>query len=277
VTSTGSRSIVAMMACHNRRESTVRCLSSLAGQTRTADLTVVLVDDGSTDGTAEAAAAAWPGISVIRGDGSLFWARAMALAEKQAKTARPDFLLWLNDDVALDDTALARLLDIHDRNADAAPIVVGAVRDPDTGAITYGGQRRVGRHPQRFASVAPGADAQDIDTFNGNVVLIPWRAALRVGDIDGGFPHAYADYDYGLRAKAMGVPMLLAPGTVGTCRANVRARLTGSLRARWRHIQSPKGMPWRAQVRYYRRHSGPEWPLYLAWSYAKRLFLGSTR
>jgi len=37
------------------------------------ELAVYLVDDGSSDGTGDAAAAAYPGLRLLRGDASLFW------------------------------------------------------------------------------------------------------------------------------------------------------------------------------------------------------------
>ena len=99
-------------------------------------------------------------------------------------------------------------------------IVVGATRDPETGR---------GRTVAEHASTTTHSDShgcpiadqlQRADTFNGNVVLIPWSARVAVGPIDGAFPHAYADDDYGLRATALGVPIVQAPGAVGTCPRN---------------------------------------------------------
>ena len=44
------------------------------------------MDDGSTDGTADAVRHAFDSVTVIRGDGSLYWAAAMARAERVAAT-----------------------------------------------------------------------------------------------------------------------------------------------------------------------------------------------
>lgn len=267
----GVPGIAVIMTCHNRRATTVSCLQGLAEQ-RQADVRVRLfvTDDGSTDGTAEAISALCPDATVIRGDGNLYWAAGMALAERAAVRERPDYLLWLNDDTLLRDTALAELLATSARHPGS--IVVGATTDPDNGGLTYGGRRRVDSHPQRFEHLPFAAHAQTADTFNGNVVLIPWSARQRVGPIDGLFPHAYADDDYGLRATALGVPIIQAPNSVGTCRTNPLAPcLTGGPLARWRKLQQTKAMPWRAQARFLKRHGDWRWSVILVGGQARRV------
>ena len=251
------------MACHNRRDTTVRCLSALRAQEGcSGSLSLFVTDDGSTDGTSEAIKAVWPEATIIQGTGTLYWAAGMALAERSAVRHRPDYLLWLNDDTLLDPDAVPRLLAVS--RDEPAAIVVGATVDPETGEGTYGGRTRIDYHPQRLARLPLATHVQRADTFNGNVVLVPWRARVAVGPIDGAFPHAYADDDYGLRATAKGVPIVQAPGAVGTCPRNpAKPSSSGGLGHRWQRLQSPTGLPWRAQLRYLRRHGDWRWPLIL--------------
>jgi len=272
--------VVAVLTCHNRRNVTLRSLRSLFSQASRGDapaLAAVVVDDGSTDGTGEAIRAEFPAARVVTADGTLFWARGMELAESHAIAERPEFVLWLNDDVVLDDSALERLLDTSASTPDT--IVVGALVDPVTGALTYSGVRRSRWHPLRTSLVEPGDRPLEADTFNGNVVLVPRSVYERVGPIDGGFSHSQADFDYGFRARAAGARIVVAPGTHGTCS---RARPPHfedpklSLRERWRLIQSPKGLPMGSHARYLRRHGGLLWPLFWAVPYVK-LTLGALR
>ena len=93
---------------------------------------------------------------------------------------------------------------------------------------------------------------------------------MAVGPIDGVFPHAYADDDYGLRATARGVPIVQAPGAVGTCARNRPRLASGGFADRWQHLQSPTGLPWRAQARYLRRHGDWRWPLILVGGQVRR-------
>lgn len=258
--------IAAMLASHNRRGQTLRCLDSYYRQrVDGAELSAVLVDGGSTDGTAAAVEEGFPATQVIRGDADLYWAASMAIAERAALARRPDHLLWLNDDVLLDPGALGSLVAVAAESAGPC-IVVGAVRDPVDGSLTYSGVERIGRHPLRMRLVEPGPAPRQVETFNGNVVLIPRDANARTGPVDGGLVHSAADYDYGLRAARAGVRNLLAPGSAGTCaRDGMRQPwLDPSLppRERVRLLLGPKGLPPAPRARYLRRHGGLAWPVF---------------
>ena len=266
--------VAVVMTCHNRRETTLRCLQALQRQEGCdAVLSLFVTDDNSQDGTAKAIKAMWPEAKIIPGSGDLFWAAGMALAERAAMSDELDFLLWLNDDTLLKRNALRSLLALSKERTGA--IIVGATADPETGERTYGGRLRIDYHPQRFQQLPLSAAPQRADTFHGNVVLIPLGVRLQVGPIDGLFPHAYADDDYGLRATALGIPILQAPGAVATCRANDTQLPHGHLASRWRQLQSPKGLPWRSQARYLRRHGDWRWPLILVGGQVRRVLKGS--
>lgn len=261
------------MTCHNRRETTLASLRAMSvqggGEWR---LDLFLTDDGCTDGTANAVRDLWPGATIVAGDGHLYWASGMALAERAAMAKKPDYLLWLNDDTFPDPTALAVMLRVSQENPNS--IVVAATRDPDTGDPTYGARRRTSSwHPQRIVPLPISDEVQRADTFHGNLVLVPMAAREQVGPIDGRFPHAYADDDYGLRATALGFPILQAPGSVATCPSNPpKPRFTGGPLAKWRQLQAPTAMPWRGQVRYLRRHGDWRWPVLLVGGQARRVF-----
>lgn len=264
--------VVAVLACHGRRAATLSCLAALFA-CRAPNLIVeaVLVDDASPDGTPEAVAERFPQVGVIRGSGSLWWAGAMRAGTDLAARSAPAFILWLNDDVVLDPDALARLVAVAEGHPDA--IVVGAVRDPATGARTYGGQVRTRWHPFRFTAVEVQGTVVACDTFQGNVVLIPGAVLGKIGSIDPAFDgvQGMADTDLGLRAGAAGCAVLQAPGTVGTCALNDAPPAWRDGRvgfpARIRSIFGPRGYPLRAWSIFARRHGGPIWPIYLAAMY----------
>jgi GT2 family glycosyltransferase len=213
--------IVAIVASHNRREQTLAYLEWYFGQAGVGDneLGAVLVDDGSTDGTPDAVRLRFPRTRVEVQDGSLFWAAAMARAEAVAEADVPDYLPWLNDDVVLNRVGLSTLPDTA-ASAEDESIVVGALRDPVSGGVTYAGVRQRGPHPLRMNMVPPGDKPTEVETFNGNVVLVAREVAPRVDPIDGALEHAAADFDDGLRARRLRIRSVLAPATVGTCPRN---------------------------------------------------------
>jgi GT2 family glycosyltransferase len=270
------RRVVAILTAHDRRDLTLACLRSYFAQNVPGtELRAVVVDDGSSDGTAGAVSEAFPAAEVITGMGDLFWARGMATAEAAAMRSDPEYLLWLNDDVSLYPDALHRLLAVAEIPRGRPALFAGAVCDPVTGVTTYGGMRRRDWHPLRYSLVTPLDVPTNVDTVHGNVLLVPRETYQLVGGIDGGFAHSYADNDYGLRLRRAGGENVLIAGHVGTCAPNdiITANLDPSLpfSLRWRFLHSRKGRPLGSQVRFLRRHGGAFWPIFVLPPYVRLL------
>lgn len=275
---TGKRRVVAVLASHGRSAVTRRGLEGLVGQRLPADITldVILVDDGSPDDTVAMVTREFPRVRLLRGDGGLWWAGAMALGLAEAARSHPDFLLWLNDDVRLDPDALARLTGCHDGLAGHPAIIVGANRCPWGGHPTYGGQRRDGAHPFRFRPVPISDQPQAVDSFQGNIVLVPLAIHRRLEGISPCFigVQGMADTDFGLRARAAGFDVFQAPGTAGTCAANRRPAPwvdpALSRRQRLAGLFGPRGLPLKGWLPFARRHGGPLWPVRTLLTYLRR-------
>lgn len=260
-----------LLACHNRAHLTVQSLEGMFASAKSAgvDVSFTVFDDGSTDGTAGLVSGLPVDLTLIRGDGSAFWARSMATAEKALmETLVPDrasYVVWLNDDVILDDDAVARLADCVLKQPGS--VVVGAIRSPGSAFVSYSGLRRRGPHPLRFDRVEAADVIQGVDTFNGNLVVVPAAVAIRMGGIDGGFSHGLADIDYGLRCARMGLRIVQAPGTFGTCPRNPSPPRT-TLFGEWIRFTGPKGGGnYGSLRRILRRSNKYSWWLYIEFTY----------
>jgi GT2 family glycosyltransferase len=273
--------VVAVMTCFNRREQTLACLDRLAAQSR-GTIELVLVDDGSTDGTADAVRAAWPSATILQGSGELYWAGGMRLAMQHALEYYDlEHLLWLNDDTMLDTDAVDRLLATHRelRQAGLEGIVVGTTVDAG-GTPTYGGMHRPrpGLRPLNHRLLLPAEVPRPAETLNGNIALIPVAVCRSVGVVDVAFRHGMADFDYGHRARAAGFKVTVAAGVLGTCARNPAAPPLGcrglpAARAAWQRLVDPKGVPpaeWRT---FARRWGGPFWWFHWSATYVKGLVL----
>ena len=270
-----------LMTSFNRKEKTLASLQAIAQSIVPValQLRAVLVDDGSNDGTAAAVTVQFPWVRVDHGDGNLFWCRGMHQAFDSAMRDDPDFYLWLNDDTMLQPSAIARLLDtaatLRTRNPRPL-IVVGSTVDAETGAITYGGERRASALKRsRFLRIVPTDHPQLCDSMNGNIVLVPRDAARIVGNLDPAFEHAMGDTDYALRARKLGVDVWLGAGVFGACCGNPQGGTYMDtdlpLRRRWHLMLNRKGLPWRSWLVLTRRHMGLFWPLYFCWPYLSLL------
>ncbi|WP_116716557.1 glycosyltransferase family 2 protein [Euzebya tangerina] len=268
--------VTAVLTVHNRKPLTVRCLDALAAQRlEGAVLDVVLFDDGSTDGTSEAVLAQHPGTTVLRGDGSFFWNGGMRVALAHAMAARPDFLLWMNDDTVVEPDAVARLLAVHrSLSKRGQPGLVSAtVVDPDTGEVNYTGRRQDRWRPMAFHPVVADARPEPADTMNGNCVLVPRVVFEAVGNLERTFQHSMGDYDYGLRARRAGFGVWVAPGVLGTCPSNpgfVPSK-DEDVRAAFGRLRDTKHLPPGEWLTFVRRWGGPLWPLFWAFPYLRRL------
>jgi GT2 family glycosyltransferase len=236
---------------------------------------VFLVDDGSSDGTADAVSAIFPPVRIIRGDGTLFWGGAMRAAWLEAAKGDYDGYLWLNDDTELATDAVSRLCLFQQNKCEddrPPPIVVGTLVDPDSGGPTYGGVDRLER------VLDPGTGERACHTMNGNCVLVPSEVYELIGAISAEFTHNLGDFDYGLRAKAAGVEIWCAPGYYGFCRENAQSEPWASrdrpLLERWKILHSTKGLPPRQWILYNRRHRRGYWVLALVKLYLRVLFPG---
>lgn len=262
-----------IMASHNRRESTLQCVRRAYDAARKAGLEakVTLYDDGSQDLTAESVAESFPDTKLLRGTGSEYWAKSMAIAEAsvlqslERDNKNHAYVVWLNDDVVLDLDAFERLNELALEYPDH--ILVGAMRDPVSAAVTYSGLRRSGLHPLSFEVCPISPIPQSVEVFNGNLVLVPIAAARTIGGIDGGYSHALADIDYGFRAKSKSISVKLAPGSFGTCARNpiLPAR---SIVTEWKDFVGPKGAgnP-KSMVKILRLAAPRTWVAYVLASY----------
>jgi GT2 family glycosyltransferase len=256
------------MACHNRRETTLNCLRHLYDQDSADDMVVetFLVDDGSTDGTAGAVRSEFPDVTLIEGDGTLFWCGGMRKAWEQAARQDPDAYLLLNDDVSLQPEALVTLLEVYGeqlKRTGQAAVVVGSCNDPDTGNWTYGGSRcRGGKRSLDFEPVIPDGTVQECDIMNGNCVLVPRAVYNAIGGLSGEFTHAIGDFDYGWRAQDAGFPLLVPGRYVGQCHRNACQSWcdpSTPVRVRLKLLYAPLGLNLREYLRFYRKHLGSPW------------------
>ncbi|MEH6659260.1 glycosyltransferase family 2 protein [Leeuwenhoekiella marinoflava] len=236
-----------LLTCFNRKEKTLNCLSSLKGL-GDKRLEVFLVDDGSSDGTAEAVKRGFPDVNIINGNGNLFWSRGMLKAWESACQGDYDYYLWINDDVELLADGLAELFECS-RTMNNRAVISGLIEDKITGKIIYGG------YDNRKKLLGATGELQDITYLNGNVVLIPKIIPENIGLIDAKFHHDLGDVEYGLRAIKNGYKVVSTRRAIAYGYSNeiCRERKNGvSVSKRFKILYSPLGS--NPYINYYFRN-----------------------
>lgn len=271
-TSHGHRQIAVLITCFNRRELTLACLQRLFSQElpEGTNLSVTLVDDGSMDGTGAGVREEFPEVTVLEGDGSLYWCGGMRKAWAHAAESDPDYYLLLNDDTVLEVDAVSDLLKITGPPV-SRKIAIAAIKDPVSQKITYGGVLDTG------GKAPVDGPPHRCDTFNANCVLVTRSVYEELGMFHHAFTHAMGDTDYGYQATKRGIKLLQSGRPLGTCSQNPvertwRDRSLPRLK-RFKILQSPKGLPFWEWMDFNRRNTGWKWPYYTV-SPILRILLG---
>jgi GT2 family glycosyltransferase len=222
-----------IIACFNRRETTLRCLTHLRSIGVMHSSRVVLVEDGCSDGTPEAVRAQFPEVTLLYGTGELYWGGGTEMGMRWAYEEGSDLFLWLNDDCLPPEGAIEQLVKHVEQTGHAATAWIVA----DSGLTVGPGYKSLWgiRHSQ---AVSP--DIVSCDTASGNCVCWPRAVVREIGFPDGvRMRHGWVDYDYGLRATRAGFCIDAIPSA--SCRNSdnpytVRSPLLGQYT--WRELVS---------------------------------------
>ncbi len=248
--------IAILLTVFNRKDKTLLCLERLYRQMPLNDyhVDVYLTDDGCTDGTPEAISELFPQVRIIHAKGDLFWNRGMWTAWNVAAQNRDyDFYIWLNDDTFVFDNML-NVLTESALQTDCKAIIIGATEDSSHHKITYGGRMHDGVIPQ------PTGKLVSVEYFNGNIVLIPLAVFHILGNLDPYFTHSKGDFDYGMRAKKVGIDIFQAGEVLGECDLHTALDKwcdpNVPLIQRWKMLYRPNGMPPKESFHLEKRHYG---------------------
>lgn len=197
----GQSTLSVLVCTYNRRAVLAECLDRFEDQDApTGSYELVVVDDGSDDGTADLLAArAWsvPATVRTRPNGGLAAARNTGLA-----AAGGDRVLLVNDDTIADRGLVRRHLEAG-RGPDARLALLGTFEQPPDAQRT-GLTRLLERRSYvfDFAGMTPGT-VYDWRRFWTCNVSLPLDAARRVGGFDEGFRH-YGCEDADLAYRVFG-------------------------------------------------------------------------
>jgi len=196
-----------IIAVFNRKLFTRNCLNSLRKQT-VKDFITIVIDDGSTDGTAEMIKNEFPEVTLLHGNDSLWWAGGTNIGVKYALKSGANYIMTLNDDTITNIDFIEKMLYWSKKKPKA---ILGAFAlDTDTKRPVYGG------HIINWltASYKPLIDHLAIDQqvglrevtqLPGRGLLIPAEVFRKIGLFDEkNFPGLLADYDFTHRAIKAG-------------------------------------------------------------------------
>jgi GT2 family glycosyltransferase len=245
--------VSALIVSYNTRDLLLEALASLASEP---EVETIVVDKASHDGSADAVAARFPAVQLIRSRVNLGFAAGVNLAAGHSSGER---LLLLNPDARLCPGALKhmeRVLALYTKAAAVGPALVYTNGQPQDSAFLFPGLLQVGldlfliprlarsRLNGRIHSHTPVR----IDHPLGACMLIRRAAWDEVGPFDEGYFMYVEEIDWCRRARDRGWEVWYTPAAVVVHQAGAATS------------QLPDAMfeqLWRSRLRYYQRFHGP--------------------
>ena len=209
--------VAVVVLCWNGRDYTLECLRSLE-RARWDRLTVIVVDNGSTDGTLEAGRASFPDVTPIRSEENVGFADGNNIGMRAALDAGADYVLILNNDTIVDEGLFEALVGEARRRPDAGALcpLIHYCEPPDR--IWYAGARFDPRaiHNGRHTGYGERDTGQyhavrETGRATGAAMLVPREVIERVGYFDGRLFIQVEDVEYSLRMRAAGYRILFVP------------------------------------------------------------------
>ena len=238
----------------NARADLERCLESLHDARPAAAHEILVVDNGSTDGSAEAARR-WPGVTVVETGANLGFARANNLGIRAGSGAN---ILLLNSDTIVPAGAIDRLLAELDRHEDVAVVGPRLVDAGGRAELSFG--RMIGPlNELRQQWLVRSGAVEDLarrrqypDWVSGACLLVRRRDAEAVGGLDERFFMYTEDVDFCAAIRARGRRILFTPEVeVVHLRGRSAAGAPAATRAHYRRSQQAfyeKHHPWWAPL-----------------------------
>ena len=202
------------------------CLEAIAAQRDAPPFETLVVDNGSSDGSAAFVRERWPAVRVLETGSNLGFAEGNNAG---ARDARGDWLVFLNNDTAPDAGWLAALMAEAAAHPEFALVTSRVVFMDDPSIVDSAGDGyfRAGGAFKHGYGAAAGAFAQSREVFGacGAAFMIRRAEFERLGGFDARFFMNFEDVDLSYRARLAGLRVWYAAPAV------VRHAGSGSLGA----------------------------------------------
>ncbi len=210
---------------YNRRDITLQCLKSLSRIDHSGlDVHIIIVDDGSSDGTKEAINEQYPGVQVVEGDGSLWFTGGTNLGIKTALGYNPDYIVTINDDEVFEENFLQYMIETSEKYPRS---IVGSL------LLLWDTPHKIFQVSPKWNTFEGGfrhwvkqtvwtvpKKPWEVEIIVGNCVLYPVAAIKENGLMDREkFPH-FGDAEYTPRMRKNGWRLLIDPRARVFCQPN---------------------------------------------------------
>jgi GT2 family glycosyltransferase len=203
----------------NRKDDTISCLHSIE-KVNYPNLSVILVDNASSDGTVEAVKEKFPSVKTISNPRNLRFAGGNNVGIEYALVNKADFVLLLNNDTEVEPDFLSELVRFAENDSHTGIVgpkiyyyydkkriwFAGGKVDYWKGWISHIGIREMD-HGQYDA-------AREVDYITGCCMLVRREVIEKIGKLDESYFIYGEDSDWCLRASRAGYRLAYVPSSV---------------------------------------------------------------
>jgi len=210
------KKVVVVILNWNGGDLTGRCLESLR-QSDYANLQCVVIDNGSTDGSADGIARAFPGVEMIRNPTNLGFAEGCNQGMAWGLERGADYLLMLNNDTRVDPALVSKLVATAAEHQDRAATIPKIYWENDPSRLWFA-LGSVNLWTGVFLNLAYNRVddgrfdcPREAQYASGCCILMPREIVQRVGGFDRSYFAYVEDVDWSLRCRGAGFPLIFCP------------------------------------------------------------------
>ncbi|MEM2990371.1 MAG: glycosyltransferase family 2 protein [Halobacteria archaeon] len=259
----------------NRKDDTIECVGSLL-EMDYPNFRIVVVDNGSDDGSVEALKARFPALEVLVNSENLGYAAGNNVGIRFALQQGAEYVLILNNDTVVDQYLLTRLIEVGETNPQAGMLAPKIYLYGDKHRIASAGSKKRWFPPGRISIIGLGREdsmvydrEQEVEYASGCAMLVNRKVFEEVGMFDPTYFVYWEDYDFCKRVRKHGYKIIYVP----TARMwhKVSTSTQGDSWVKWYHIA-------KSTVHFYRKNV-KAWhlalPIYSVWVIMRELVLGN--
>ena len=205
-------SINIIIPVFNRINDTKKIISNLRVQNTSEEIKVLIIDDGSTDGTSE-----WlksqKDLFFLRGNGKLLWGGAINLGINYIIKNHPndEWILLINNDLEVKKDYVDNLLKVAKINYPAA--VGSVIKNKKNEIVSLGPKidpfKLEVKEIYRKNLVLKKNILKDVDALSGRGVIYPLKSIIEAKGLNSKiFPHYYGDYSLSMKIKKKGYKLI---------------------------------------------------------------------
>jgi len=213
------KSVAVVISTYNRKKYLNTILSQIKDQ-KVDDLSifVIVIVDGSTDGTIESVKVNFPDVKLIIGTGNWWWTKCMNEGFKKAIELHADYILVLNDDTEIKPDYISSLWTDYRTLPDCAVLGSASVSIDPAGLIDFAGTRDMKlwcmKTTKYLSELTPlYSDFKGIFptwTMNGRGSFFAVSLLEKIGMYDEKLVQYGSDDEFALRARKMGFSVYIS-------------------------------------------------------------------